>query len=41
MMPDWLWELDKHLNEVALDVALAALMAAGVTEGLRFLFEAL
>ena len=41
MMPDWLWELDKHLNEVALHVALAGLVAAGVTEGLRFLFEAL
>ena len=41
MMPDWLWELDKHLNELALDVALSAMMAAGVTEGLRFLMEAL
>jgi hypothetical protein len=41
MMPDWLWELDKHLNEVALDIALSALVAAGVTLGLRFLFETL
>lgn len=41
MMPDWLLDLDKHLAEVALDVALSALVAAGVTVGLRFLFEAL
>lgn len=41
MMPHWLWDLDKHLNELALDVVLSALMAAGLTEGLRFLVEAL
>ena len=41
MIPDWFWDLDKHLNEVALDVVLSALLAAGITEGLRFLYEAI
>jgi hypothetical protein len=41
MIPDWIWDLDKQLNEIALDVALAAILAAGLTEGLRFLYEAL
>jgi hypothetical protein len=40
MIPDWLWDLDKQLNDIALDVALAAILAAGLTEGLRFLCEA-
>ena len=41
MIPGWFWDLDRSLNEIALDVALAALLAAGLTEGLRFLYEAL
>jgi hypothetical protein len=41
MIPDWLWDLDKRLNEIALDVAIAALLAIGITESLRFLYEAL
>ena len=41
MIPDWLWEWDKHLSEIALDVAISAVLAAGVTETLRFVYEAL
>lgn len=41
MIPDWFWDLDKQLNEVALDVALAVILAAAVTESLRFVFGAL
>jgi hypothetical protein len=41
MIPDWIWDLDKQLNEIALDVALAGLLAAGITVTLRFLYEAL
>jgi hypothetical protein len=39
MIPDWFWDFDKQLNDIALDVALAALLAAGITESLRFLYE--
>ncbi len=41
MIPDWLWQWDKRVNEIALDAALAALLAAGITETLRFLYESL
>lgn len=41
MIPDWFWDLDRQLNEIALDVALAVLLAAAMTESLRFVWEAL
>ena len=41
MIPDWFWDLDRQLNELAIDVALALLLAAAVTGSLRFMWEAL
>ena len=41
MIPDWFWELDRQLNELALDVALALILAAAMTASLRFVWEAL
>jgi hypothetical protein len=41
VIPDWLWDFDKRLSDIALDVAIAALLAAGITETLRFVYEAL
>lgn len=36
---DWFWELDRKLNELAMDAMLAVVSAALISEGLRFVFE--
>jgi hypothetical protein len=41
MIPHRIWRLDRRLSEIALDAALAALLAAGITAALRFVYEML
>lgn len=36
---DWLWELDRKLNELAMDATLALLGAALISASLRFVIE--
>jgi hypothetical protein len=38
---DWLWELDRKLNEAAMDAAFSIVAAAAISESLRFLIASL
>lgn len=38
---DWLWELDRKLNALAIDAILAVIGAALISESLRFVAERL